>query len=81
MKTGAFTAGDRTTWAEHREKFFSAGANQHSLSTIEKAAFIVNICNEEPDDLTQLGHLNMHGSGYDRWFDKSFNLNIYANGK
>ena len=39
----ALTGADRTTWAKIREQYFSEGVNKHSLHTIEKAIFCVNI--------------------------------------
>ena len=43
----ALTAGDRTTWAETREKYFHTGVNRTSLEAIEKAAFVVILDDEE----------------------------------
>ena len=36
-----FTASDRVTWAEARNKFFNKGLNKDSLDIIEKAAFVL----------------------------------------
>ncbi|CAF4353661.1 unnamed protein product, partial [Adineta steineri] len=52
----ALTAGERTSWAETRAKYFSAGVNRTSLETIEKAAFILILDDEEYD----IGSLNMN---------------------
>ena len=38
---GVFTASDRVTWAEARNKFFNKGLNKDSLDIIEKAAFVL----------------------------------------
>ena len=38
---GVYTASDRTTWAEARNKFFNKGLNKDSLDIIEKAAFVL----------------------------------------
>ena len=38
---GVFTASDRVTWAEARNKFFNKGLNKESLDIIEKAAFVL----------------------------------------
>jgi carnitine O-palmitoyltransferase 1 len=45
----ALTAGERTTWAEAREKYFSTGVNRSSLEAIEKAAFVLILEDEEYD--------------------------------
>jgi len=44
---GALTAGERTLWAEARETYFSTGVNRTSLETIEKAAFVLILDDEE----------------------------------
>ncbi|KAK4319843.1 hypothetical protein Pmani_009258 [Petrolisthes manimaculis] len=85
---GALTAGERKPWAEARNKFFNKGINYASLETIEKAAFVVVLEEDEydysPDDPTQLdrfGRAMLHGKGYDRWYDKSFNVIVMRNGR
>lgn len=40
-KLAAFTASDRTAWAQARQNFFSKGVNKVALELIEKAAFVV----------------------------------------
>jgi len=84
------TAMDRTTWAEARTKHFSSGVNKASLDIVEKAAFFV-VLEDSSDhwcynDTTQeklnaFSKRMLHGQGYDRWFDKSFNLIICKNGQ
>ncbi|KAG8191650.1 hypothetical protein JTE90_016443 [Oedothorax gibbosus] len=84
----SLTAIERTVWAEAREKYFAKGLNKASLSTIEKAAFFVSLDDEEydfdannPNKLSEFGRAMLHGKGYDRWFDKSFNFIIAKNGR
>lgn len=36
---------------------------------------------EHPEKLDHFGRVLLHGKGYDRWFDKSFNLCIGNNGR
>ena len=43
----ALTAGERTPWAEAREKYFSMGVNRSSLEEIERAAFALVLDDEE----------------------------------
>ncbi|KFM81044.1 Carnitine O-palmitoyltransferase 1, liver isoform, partial [Stegodyphus mimosarum] len=85
---GALTAVERTVWAEVREKYFCKGINKASLNTIEKAAFFVALDEEsydfdskDPTKLNQFGRAMLHGKGYDRWFDKSFNIIVAKNGR
>eukprot|EP00123_Amoebidium_parasiticum_P017009 comp23677_c0_seq4/m.40537 comp23677_c0_seq4/g.40537 ORF comp23677_c0_seq4/g.40537 comp23677_c0_seq4/m.40537 type:complete len:784 (-) comp23677_c0_seq4:394-2745(-) len=81
QQVAALTGLDRDKWAEAREVFFSHGVNRQSLELIEKAMFVLVLDSEAPDTLTEHGKLSLHGKGFDRWFDKSFNLIVYANGK
>ncbi|KAJ0015908.1 hypothetical protein NQD34_014198 [Periophthalmus magnuspinnatus] len=86
---GALTAGDRIPWAKARTKFFSTGLNKRSLDCIEKAAFFVTLDDDEQgmmgDDpaasLDKYAKSLLHGKCYDRWFDKSFSVVFYKNGK
>lgn len=83
----ALTAGSRIPWAEAREKYFKSGVNRTSLEAIEKAAFVLVLDEEEhqmgaesSDEFDACGRAFLHGKGYDRWFDKSFNLIVSKNG-
>lgn len=80
-RLAALTAGDRVRWAEAREGYFKHGINRVSLDMIEKAMFTVVLDARTPTSPTEQSYLSMSGLGYDRWFDKSFNLIVYANGK
>uniref|UniRef100_A0A672JQN1 carnitine O-palmitoyltransferase n=1 Tax=Salarias fasciatus TaxID=181472 RepID=A0A672JQN1_SALFA len=88
-KLGALTAGDRIPWAKARAKYFSSGVNKRSLDCIEKAAFFVTLDDDEQgmmgDDpaasLDRYAKSLLHGKCYDRWFDKSFSVVYYKNGK
>ncbi|RWS22607.1 carnitine O-palmitoyltransferase 1: liver isoform-like protein, partial [Leptotrombidium deliense] len=85
---GALTATDRVTWAKVRQEYFAKGINKISLDIIEKAAFVLVLEDKnfefDPEDRTKLdryGQLMLHGTGHDRWYDKSFNLVIGKNGR
>uniref|UniRef100_A0A1A8RDF2 carnitine O-palmitoyltransferase n=1 Tax=Nothobranchius rachovii TaxID=451742 RepID=A0A1A8RDF2_9TELE len=88
-KLGALTAGDRISWAKARAKFFSSGVNKRSLDCIERAAFFVTLDDEEhsmmgedsAECLDRYAKSLLHGKCYDRWFDKSFSVVYYKNGK
>lgn len=85
----SLTAWDRTKWAQTRDRFFSSGLNKKTLEIVESAAFFVAL-DEEPftyslkSSPTEFGHFGgqlLHGKGYDRWFDKSFNLCVSSNAR
>ncbi|KAM9560551.1 carnitine O-palmitoyltransferase 1, liver isoform 2-T2 [Salvelinus alpinus] len=88
-KLGALTAGDRIPWAKARKEYFSLGVNKRSLDCIEKAAFFVTLDDDEQGmmgedpaaSLDRYAKSLLHGKCYDRWFDKSFSVVIYKNGK
>ncbi|KAM6897668.1 carnitine O-palmitoyltransferase 1, liver isoform 2-T2 [Xenentodon cancila] len=88
-KLGALTAGDRIPWAKARTTYFSSGVNKRSLDCIERAAFFVTLDDDEQgmmgDDaaanLDRYAKSLLHGKCYDRWFDKSFSVVFYKNGK
>ncbi|XP_065668636.1 carnitine O-palmitoyltransferase 1, liver isoform isoform X2 [Hydra vulgaris] len=84
------TATDRPVWAEMRSKFFSSGVNRSSLDLIEKAAFFVVLEEDSEywsfetssqDDINNFSRRMLHGKGYNRWFDKSFNFIVCKNGQ
>ena len=79
----ALTAANRTQWAQARAQFFAQGLNHASLDVIDKAAFIVALDDVpyHPEDLSTFGAAMLHGSGTNRWFDKSFQLIIGQNGR
>lgn len=84
----SLTAIERVPWAKARKQYFTKGKNKASLDAIEKAAFVVALDDEEqdydPEDPTSLdrfGQSMLHGSGYNRWFDKSFTLVVTKNGR
>ncbi|KAI4470725.1 carnitine o-acyltransferase [Holotrichia oblita] len=87
-KLAAFTSNNRTEWAKIRRCFFSRGTNKTSLDIIEKAAFFVSLDDvpyeydpKLPHKYDKYAKTLLHGTGYDRWFDKSFTLCIGNNGK
>ncbi|NXX74956.1 CPT1B palmitoyltransferase, partial [Urocolius indicus] len=87
-RLAALTAGDRVPWAEARARFFSHGKNKTSLDAIERAAFFLTLDEEEhgyvagrDGCMDAYAKSLLHGRCYDRWFDKSFTLVVYKNGK
>lgn len=84
----SLTAWDRTKWAEVRKKLFSRGINRVSLNTIETAAFVLALDDEDyetnihaGDHLDDFGKALLHGNGHNRWFDKSFTVCVGTNGR
>ncbi|XP_044872493.1 carnitine O-palmitoyltransferase 1, liver isoform-like [Mauremys mutica] len=88
-KLAALTAGDRVPWAKARQAYFGHGKNKQSLDAVEKAAFFVTLDETEQgyrkeDPVTSMDTYAkslLHGSCYDRWFDKTFTLVVFKNGK
>ncbi|XP_032804808.1 carnitine O-palmitoyltransferase 1, liver isoform-like [Petromyzon marinus] len=88
-KLAALTAGDRVPWAKARHAFFRSGVNRVSMDAVEQAAFFLTLSDDEqgyrPDDpertLNDYSKSLLHGKCYDRWFDKSFSLVVFKNGK
>ena len=85
LNLAALTAWDRSNWAQTREKhFLRHRMNRAALDVIEKAMWFAVLDSGDEfaafDDLTSLGRLYMHGSGTNRWFDKSFNAIFAPNG-
>lgn len=73
---------DRNTWADAREKLLKIdGQNKQTLEVIDSAMFAVSLDDTAPDGLVDESHCMLHGTGENRWFDKSFQLIITKNGK
>ncbi|RLW10557.1 hypothetical protein DV515_00002382, partial [Chloebia gouldiae] len=88
-KLAALTAGDRVPWAKARQAYFSRGKNKQSLDAVEKAAFFVTLDDMEQGykkedpvrSLDAYAKSLIHGKCYDRWFDKTFTLIVFKNGR
>uniref|UniRef100_A0A670ZN24 Carnitine palmitoyltransferase 1C n=1 Tax=Pseudonaja textilis TaxID=8673 RepID=A0A670ZN24_PSETE len=80
---------DLDAWARARQTYFQSGINKQSLNIIEKAAFFLTLDTSEQglrepnpgQALDGYAKSLLHGHCCDRWFDKSFNLIVYRNGK
>eukprot|EP01139_Manchomonas_bermudensis_P025410 Amastigsp_a845277_27.p1 type:complete len:377 gc:universal Amastigsp_a845277_27:1186-56(-) len=68
-------------WAEARAAHFTSPLNEASLAMIERAIIALVLDDNAPETPTENGRLAFHGTGSDRWFDKSISLIIFANGK
>lgn len=87
-KLAALTAGDRVSWAKARSEFFNHGVNRVSLSCIEKGVFFVCLDpdalgyqEEDKNSLSVYAKSLLHGNCYNRWFDKSFSMVVFSNGR
>nr|XP_039322887.1 carnitine O-palmitoyltransferase 1, brain isoform isoform X3 [Saimiri boliviensis boliviensis] len=83
----SLTAAPRDTWAQVRTSLKTQAAE--ALEVVEGAAFFVSL-DAEPAGLTRedpaasldaYAHALLAGRGHDRWFDKSFTLIVFSNGK
>ncbi|EDQ85096.1 uncharacterized protein MONBRDRAFT_34403 [Monosiga brevicollis MX1] len=85
----AMTASDRTTWANFRSDHMGEGVTRASLEAIERAVIFVVLDDSSPENPDMkdwaeghpLAKSLLHGNGYNRWFDKSITLVIFANGR
>jgi carnitine O-palmitoyltransferase 1, liver isoform len=81
----ALTGWNRTRWAEARADHFGEGRARRALQAVERAAFVVRLAGPEADfaaeDWTARGRDLMVGNGACCWFDKSFNITVFGNGK
>lgn len=85
----SLTGLNRSKWSKIRSDHFSTGINKESLDIIENAAFVVSLDEEpfifdldsSPTEYGNYGKQLLVGNGINRWFDKSFNLCVGANGK
>lgn len=77
----ALTSLPRTEWHDIRKEHFSEGINQDSLDAIEKALFVLVLDEHEFSDLSSRGKYLLHGDGKSFWFDKSFTLVMFGDGK
>eukprot|EP00127_Corallochytrium_limacisporum_P001252 Clim_evm22s47 gene=Clim_evmTU22s47 len=75
------TAWDRKNWARVRSAFLKRGISRASLRMIETAIFTVALDDREPTTLTEEANMLIHGDGQMRWFDKSFTLIVFENGR
>jgi hypothetical protein len=78
---GVLTAMDRTTWARERTRLMAQSPqNAQNIQLIESALFVASLDDESPGDTNDLAHSAMQGVN-NRWFDKSFQLIAFRNGR
>eukprot|EP00835_Amoeboradix_gromovi_P005849 NODE_598_length_6262_cov_0.141652.p2 type:complete len:481 gc:universal NODE_598_length_6262_cov_0.141652:540-1982(+) len=77
---GALTSSHRDKWADIRDMLVGEG-NLDVLETIQSAAFAVCLDDSEPVTLEECATTFLYGDLKNRWFDKSCQLIVCANGK
>lgn len=77
----SLTTLERNEWAKLRKQYLCSGVNDEARDLVERAVFCLWLVDETPDDLTERGKLTLHGNGQTIWFDKCFNVIVYANGR
>lgn len=76
----ALTGAGRTEWAQFGEDFCSDDLNKRSLDAIENAILVLVLDDSSPETWTEKGKALIHGSGANRWFDKSLTVVAFENG-
>ncbi|XP_073419730.1 carnitine O-palmitoyltransferase 2, mitochondrial isoform X2 [Dendrobates tinctorius] len=76
---GYLTSDDRNTWALVRQKLHDNG-NQEALRKVDSAVFCLCLDDFPTRDHIHLSHNLLHGSGMNRWFDKSFSIIMTEDG-
>ncbi|GBG27714.1 Carnitine O-palmitoyltransferase 2, mitochondrial [Hondaea fermentalgiana] len=78
---GALTTMERDAWADARLALEKNPANKATLEAIDSALFAVCLDEAKPESYQEIAGVMLHGNGRNRWFDKSFQLIVAANGK
>ncbi|KAE8610251.1 hypothetical protein XENTR_v10012059 [Xenopus tropicalis] len=76
---GYLTSEERNTWAVLRQKLLNNG-NQEALAKVDSAVFCLCLDDFPVEDRVSLSHNMLHGSGLNRWFDKSFSIIMTEDG-
>ena len=78
---GLLTTAGRDEWTAMRAALEASPTSAASLSEIDGALFMVNLDDAAPEGVHDTCLSMLMGNGTDRWFDKSFQLVVTANGK
>ncbi|KAG8436884.1 hypothetical protein GDO86_007830 [Hymenochirus boettgeri] len=76
---GYLTSEERNTWAVLRQKLLDNG-NKDALAKVDSAVFCLCLDDFPIKDFVHLSHNMLHGSGLNRWFDKSFSVIMTEDG-
>jgi carnitine O-acetyltransferase len=78
---GVLTTENRSTWAKVRQQMIDADEGNHAtLEAIQRALFVVRLDDGQPQNADEYARVALHGDGRNRWFDKSFQIIVQANG-
>lgn len=79
---GLLTSLPRDEWSAARAALEQSGGRaRDALGAIDRALFAVALDEARPERLVDVNNTFLHGDGSNRWFDKSFQLIVTANGK
>ena len=86
LPIGILTAQHRDTWTDIRAELLKDSRNAESIKVIEKAAFVVNLDDYNPQGLDDTCKTLLHGKGAgvssaNRFFDKAFNIVVFPDGR
>ncbi|XP_053325242.1 carnitine O-palmitoyltransferase 2, mitochondrial [Spea bombifrons] len=76
---GYLTSEERNTWALVRQKLIDNG-NEEALRKVDSAVFCLCLDDFPTKDHIHLSHNMLHGSGQNRWYDKSFSIIMTQDG-
>ncbi|KAI1315721.1 Carnitine O-acetyltransferase mitochondrial [Mortierella claussenii] len=79
---GILSAGQRDQVAKDRITLFEAHAsNKAHMAKIESSMFVLCLDSTSPSTSEEFSRACWHGDGASRWFDKCFQLIVFANGR
>ncbi|CAH1792601.1 unnamed protein product [Owenia fusiformis] len=75
----ALTGQNRTLWCKQRNLLLNN--NKETLEAVESALFVLSLPEAEPKDYDHQADMCLTGRDHSIWFDKTFNLIAFANGR
>ncbi|KAI0429925.1 beta-ketoacyl synthase domain-containing protein [Xylaria sp. FL1042] len=79
---GILTTDFRDIWASNREKIIALSeSNLAYFQTVEEATFVVCLDHGAPETNQERIEQGIAGDGFNRWFDKTMQFVVYANGR
>lgn len=79
---GLLTTMSRDIWAKRRAELLDISpSNKEAMTVIEEAVFALCLDKNKPEAITEISKQLLHGTGSDRYFDKSVQFIVFANGK
>lgn len=86
LPIGILTTQHRDTWTDIRAELLKDPRNAESFKVIEKAAFVLNLDDYNPQGYDDTCKTLLHGKGAEfssanRFFDKSFNIVVFPDGR